>query len=157
MARSDHSTGKRLASNRRALHDYFVVERIEAGIELKGTEVKSIRNGEVTLVGAFARVVDGEVTIYQMTVAPYAYGNRYNPPSDRPRRLLLHRREIHSLQVQTEQKGHALIPLSVYLKRGRVKVEIGVCRGKRQTDKRETLRRRTADREAERAIAGREH
>ena len=151
MASKSHSN--RVAANRKALRDYQVVDRHEARIELRGTEVKSVRGGEINLKGAYARVENGELVLYQMNIALYAHGNRFNHDPERPRRLLMHRREIGRLQVQTEQKGLTLIPLSVYMKRGKVKVELGVCRGKRQEDKRETLKRKTADREAARAIA----
>jgi SsrA-binding protein len=144
---------KRLVSNRKALHDYSVSERIEAGIELRGTEVKSLRDGHGALTGAFCRVRNGEVFLCGLDIPAYEYGNRFNHDPTRDRRLLLHRGEIAKLAAQVEQKGNALIPLSLYLRRGRVKVEIGVCRGKRQVDKRETLKRRTADREAARAMA----
>lgn len=147
------NTSKRLASNRRALHDYFVLERLEAGIELRGTEVKSIRERHVSLAGAFARIENGDVVLFGANVTPYEYGNRFNHPADRPRRLLLHKREIRKIRVQIEQKGHSLIPLSVYLKRGLIKVELGICKGKQQYDKREALRKKTADREAARARA----
>jgi SsrA-binding protein len=151
-ARNGHAF-KRVASNRRARHDYHILDRFEAGIELRGTEVKSIRAGTVSLAGAFARFEEGQLFLHGMNVAPYEFGNRFNHPNSRPRRLLLHRREIARLGVQQEQKGCALVPLSLYLKNGRVKVELGVCKGKQQFDKRETLRRRTADREAARAMA----
>ena len=141
---------KRIASNRKARHDYFIIESFEAGVELRGTEVKSIRTGQVSLTGAHARVEDGDVLLCGVNIPPYEHGNRFNHPPDRPRRLLLHRREIRKLQVHLEQKGHALVPLGVYLKRGLVKIELGLCRGKQQRDKRETLRRKTAEREAAR-------
>ena len=153
MAAPDHAS-KPIAVNRKARHDYFVIEAYEAGIELRGTEVKSIRDSHISLAGGFARVEEGDVILRNVSISPYEFGNRFNHPSDRPRRLLLHRKQIHRLQVQTEQRGHTLIPLSVYLKRGLVKVEIGLCKGKRQSDKRETLRRKTADLEAARAVAG---
>lgn len=142
-----------LADNRKALHDYFVLEKHEAGIELVGTEVKVLRNGEGSLKGAYARVEKGELWLHQVTIPPYAYGNRFNHSSLRSRRLLMHRREILRLQAKQEQKGLTLVPLRLYLTpRGRVKVEIGVCRGKNVVDKRETVKRREADIEAKRAI-----
>ena len=144
---------RRIASNRRALHDYFVLERVEAGIELRGTEVKSIRAGHISLVGSFGRIENGNVVLFGVNVTPYEFGNRFNHPADRPRRLLLHKREIRKIRVQVEQKGHSLIPLTVYLKNGLIKVELGLCKGKQQYDKRETLRKKTADREAARAMA----
>jgi len=153
MGAAPDTSRKIIASNRKALHDYAVLERIEAGLALRGTEVKSLRAGSACIVGSFARVKDGDLWVCGLTIPPYEFGNVFNHEPTRPRRLLLHRREIGRLQTQNEQKGCALIPLCLYLRRGLVKMEIGVCRGKRQKDKRETLRRRTADREAERAIA----
>ena len=153
MAPSANDSRKQLANNRRARRDYFVDETFETGIELRGTEVKSMRAGQFSLTGAFARVEEGDVILHHMTISPYEHGNRFNHEPERPRRLLLHAAQIRHLAVQTDQKGHALVPLSVYLKRGLVKVELGVCRGKRQADKRETMRRKTADMEARRAMA----
>jgi len=144
-----------IAANRRARRDYIVVDRIEAGIELRGTEVKSLREGQVSLAGAFARPHEGEIFLYNVTIPAYEHGNRFNHEPDRPRRLLLHRREIRRLIVEIEQKGHALVPLDLHLRRGRVKVELGLCRGKRRDDQRQELRRRTAQREAEREMASR--
>ena len=153
MAASPDTSFKRIASNRKALRDYFVLERFEAGIELRGTEVKSIRDGTLSLAGAFARVENGQVRLHNLHIPPYEFGNRFNHDPDRPRRLLFHRKEILKFEAQTEQKGHTLVPLSVYLKRGLVKLEIGICKGKTHGDQRETLRRKTADREAERAMS----
>lgn len=145
--------GGNLTVNRRATHDYFVLERLEAGIELVGTEVKVVRNGEAGLTGSYAQVKDGQLFLNQVTIPPYAFGNRFNHDSLRTRRLLMHKREIRKLKAMTEQKGLALIPLRLYLSpKGRVKVELGVCRGKAQEDKRETIKRREADLEARRAI-----
>ena len=154
MTASPEKAYRKIAANRKALRDYSVLRRYETGIELRGTEVKSVRNGNIGLSGGFARVEDCQVLLYNLKIPPYEHGNRFNHEPERPRLLLLHRREINRLQVETEQKGHTLIPLSIYLKNGLVKVELGLCKGKRQSDKRETLRRKTADREAERAIAG---
>lgn len=146
--------GGNLTINRRALHDYFVLEKVEAGIELVGTEVKVVRNGEAGLTGSYAQVKDGQLFLNQVTIPPYAFGNRFNHDSLRTRRLLMHRREILKLQAASEQKGLSLIPLRLYLTpKGLVKVEIGVCRGKAQVDKRETIKRRDADLEARRAIS----
>lgn len=144
-----------LTRNRKALHDYTVLEKIEAGIELFGTEVKVVRMGHVGLSGAFAHVDKrtNEVFLNNLSIPPYDFGNRFNHESLRSRKLLLHKREILKLRVLTEQKGHTLVPLSLYMVRGRVKVEIGVCKGKAQADKRETLRRRDAERDAQRTIA----
>ncbi|MDD5704535.1 MAG: SsrA-binding protein SmpB [Kiritimatiellae bacterium] len=150
--------GGTLAANRKALHDYAVLEKLETGIALVGTEVKVIRNGGVSLAGAYAQVEDGSLWLLQAKFPPYSFGNRFNHETLRPRRLLAHRREIARLQAAQEQKGLALIPLRLYLTaRGRIKVEIAVCRGKAQADKRETLKRREADRDARRAIATHGH
>ena len=143
----------KIAANRKALREYSVLERYEAGIQLLGTEVKSARLGHVTLTGSYAAEEGGELFLYGTRIEPYEQGNRFNHDPDRRRRLLLHRREIRSLTAQADQKGYALIPLNMYLRRGRVKLEIGLCRGKAQHDKRETLRRRTAERDAARAVA----
>jgi SsrA-binding protein len=144
---------KLIASNRKAFHEFHVLERIEAGIELRGTEVKSIRAGQISLAGGFARPEAGGVVLRSVNVPVYEYGGAFNHDPLRPRRLLLHRREIEKLRALTEQQGGSAIPLEVYLRNGRVKVELGLCRGKRVADKRETLRRRTAAREAEREVA----
>lgn len=153
MSTDEKRGAGRLADNRRALHDYYVLERVEAGLVLQGTEVKSLRMAACSLAGSFAKVEKGQATIYGMNIPPYSNGNRFNHVPDRPRRLLLHRNEIRKLGEQTAQKGLTLIPLNVYLKHGRIKAEIGVCRGKHQEDKREVLKRRTADREAAMAVA----
>ena len=146
--------GGNLTVNRRATHDYFVLERMEAGIELVGTEVKVVRNGEAGLTGSYAQVKNGQLFLNQVTIPPYAFGNRFNHDSLRTRRLLMHKREIRKLQAMSEQKGLSLIPLRLYLSpKGMVKVELGVCRGKAQEDKRETIKRREADIEARRAVS----
>ncbi|MFO7936879.1 MAG: SsrA-binding protein SmpB [Kiritimatiellia bacterium] len=142
-----------LTVNRRVSHDYFILEKHEAGIELVGTEVKVVRNGEAGLKGSWAGVENGELMLHQVTIPPYTFGNRFNHDSQRTRRLLMHKREIRKLQAASEQKGLSLIPLRLYLThKGRVKVEIGVCRGKAQHDKRETIKRREADLEARRSV-----
>jgi SsrA-binding protein len=153
MAVPHEKSFKRLADNRKAFRDYEVLERLEAGIQLCGTEVKSVRASGVQLAGGYARLERGEVFVYNINIAPYDFGNRFNHAPERPRKLLLHGKEIRRLQTAIEQKGHTVVPLSIYLKRGIVKMEIGICRGKTLYDKRETVRRKTADREAERAIA----
>ena len=151
MATNDVSS-KRIAVNRKALRDFFVLERLEAGIELRGTEVKSIRTGKVSFVGAYAKVERGDLLLFNLNIPVYEFGNRFNHDPARPRRLLLHRKEIIKLMVQTEQKGFTIVPLSLYLKRGILKVGLGVCRGKRQSDKRETLKQKTAERDSQRAV-----
>ncbi len=152
MSHEAQLSRKTLATNRKAFRDYFVEDRLEAGIELLGTEVKALRSGDVDLTGAFVRLVDRQAMLFGMNIKPYSFGNQFNHDPDRVRRLLLHRREIRKLGVQLEQKGLAVTPLSVYFRKGLAKVELGVCRGKRQEDKRETMKRRSADREMERAI-----
>lgn len=144
-----------LARNRKALHDFEVLEKIEAGLQLVGTEVKVVRDGKAGLAGAFAHIDKrtNEAFLDNVTIPPYDFGNRFNHDSRRTRKLLLHRREILKLRAFVEQKGHTLVPLSLYMVHGRVKVEIGVCKGKAAHDKRETLLRRESDRDAERAIA----
>lgn len=154
-APSSKSGRQYLARNRKALHDFDVLETIEAGIQLVGTEVKVVRDGKAGLAGAFAHIDKrtNEVFLNNVSIPPYDFGNRFNHDMRRVRKLLLHRREILKLRTFVEQKGHTLVPLSLYMVRGRVKVELGVCRGKAAHDKRETLLRREADRDAERAIA----
>ena len=144
-----------LATNRKALHDYTILSKLEVGIALVGTEVKVLRGGGVGLMGAYVRVENGSLWLLQANFPPYSHGNRFNHDTLRPRRLLAHRREILKLQAQQEQKGLTLIPLKLYLvpRSGRIKLEIGVCRGKLQADKRETIKRREADRDARRAVA----
>ena len=142
-----------IIKNKKARFNYDILETFEAGIVLKGTEVKSIRAGHASLVGSFARVENHQAILHQLNILPYDHGNRFNHDPERPRKLLLHKTEINHLLVQTEQKGHTVVPLSIYIRRGLVKIELGLCRGKVQADKRETLRRRDADREAQRAIA----
>lgn len=150
---SSEGAFKKIAANRKAFHDYFVMERFEAGIALGGTEVKSLREGHASLVGSYAQVENDELVLYNLNIPPYEFGNRFNHDPIRPRKLLVHDREIRKLRVHIEQKGHAVVPLSLYFKRGWVKVELGLCRGKQQADKRDVLRRKTADREAARAMA----
>lgn len=147
--------GKVLATNRKAFHDYAILSRIEVGIVLAGTEVKVIRNGGVGLTGAYVSVGgDGGLWLMQANFPGYEFGNRFNHEALRPRRLLAHKKEILRLQAQQEQKGMALVPLRLYVApNGRIKLEVGVARGKRQSDKRETIRRREADREARRAMS----
>lgn len=141
------------ASNRKARRDYQVLQSMEAGIELRGTEVKSIRQGHISLEEGFAVVERGEILLHGVHIQPYDHGNQFNHDPVRPRRLLLHKGEIERLQAAVQQKGCTMIPLKVYFTRGRAKVELGVCKGKLQQDKREDMKRKTADREARRAIS----
>jgi len=143
---------KVLAKNKRARHDYHVVDSLEAGVVLHGTEVKSVRLGKVQLVDSFVRIEDGEAYLVGAHISPYEQGNRFNVDPRRRRKLLVHKSEIRRLNRQVMEKGMTLVPLSVYLKRGIVKLEVGVCRGKRAFDKRETIRRRDAQRDMERQI-----
>ena len=146
---------KQAASNRKAFHDYFVLERCEAGIELSGTEVKSIRAGTLNLKDAYCLVKNGEIFIKGMHVSPYEKGNIFNRDPDRDRRLLMHKKEIVKLGAKSAQEGLALIPLSVYFKDSRVKVEVGLCRGKKLYDKRESDAKRQAARDIDRAMKNR--
>ena len=143
---------KTIANNKKAFHDYFVEDRLEAGIELAGTEVKSIRAGKVNLKDSFCQVKNGEMMVYGMHISPYEKGNIFNRDPMRDRRLLLHKREILRLQAKVQQDGYALIPLSLYLKDSRVKVELGLARGKKLYDKRATAAERSAKRDMDRAM-----
>ncbi len=145
---------KTVASNRKARHDYEIVERLECGIALTGDEVKSLRAGRASLVDCFARVRDGEVWLEGMHVPPYEQGDKRTHLPMRPRKLLLHRREIAHVASETREKGHVLVPLRVYFTHGVAKVELGVGRGKRRYEKRQSIAKRDAQREMERA-AGR--
>ncbi len=147
---------KPIATNRKAHRDYHVLDKLEAGIELRGTEVKSIRQGNLNLAEGYARLEkSGDVVLHGVHINPYDHGNVHNHDPVRPRRLLLHRREIKRLFGQTAIKGHSLVPLRAYFKRGRVKIELGLCKGKHTVDKREDIKRKTADREAQRAMRAR--
>ena len=148
----EKSSIKLAAQNRKAHHDYFVEDRYEAGIELFGTEVKSVRNGALNLKDSFCVAKDGEIYAYSLHISPYEQGNIFNRDPDRPKRLLLHKREIRKLHDLQKQEGYALIPLSVYFKNSRVKVELGLCKGKKTYDKRDAVAKRDAKREMERAM-----
>lgn len=143
---------KPVASNRKAFHDYFILDKLEAGIALLGTEVKSIREGRINLKDSYAIVRDGEPFLVNCHISPYSHGNRENHDPLRTRKLLLHHKEIRKLIGKTQEKGLTLVPLRVYLKRGRIKVELGVARGKKEYDKRETERRKEVDRETRAAM-----
>ncbi|HIJ73520.1 MAG TPA: SsrA-binding protein SmpB [Candidatus Hydrogenedentes bacterium] len=143
---------KNVAQNRRARRDYHVLERFEAGIELRGTEVKSLRAGNITLKDSYADIEDGEVYLIGTHINPYEQGNIYNHDPERKRRLLMHKRETLRLGAQIAEKGFTLIPLRVYFKRGRAKVELGLCRGKHAVDKRVAIRERDIQRDTERAL-----
>ena len=143
---------KPVAQNKKAYHDYFILEKIEAGIELFGTEVKSIRLGNVNLKDSFCSVKNGEIFVLGMHISPYEQGNIFNRDPIRPKRLLMHKSEIKRLYARIKQDGLAVVPLSVYLKDSLVKVEIGLAKGKKLYDKREDEARRDAGREMDRTI-----
>jgi SsrA-binding protein len=147
---------KVVATNRKAYHDFFVEETHEAGIALTGTEIKSVRNGAVNLRDSYALVRDGEMWLQNVHISPYEAGNRFNVDPYRSRKLLLHRTEINRLMGRVKEKGLTIVPLRMYLKNNRAKVELALVRGKRQFDKRETIAKRDADREMERALKERE-
>ena len=140
------------AQNRKAFHDYFVEDRYEAGIELFGTEVKSIRAGTLNLKDAYCTVKDGELFVHNMHVSPYEKGNIFNKDPVRTRKLLMHKREIRKLHALIKQDGYTLVPLSVYFKDARVKLEVGLCKGKKNYDKRDSAAKRDAQREIERTM-----
>ena len=146
---------KQIASNRKAYHDYFVEDKYEAGIELCGTEVKSIRMGHVNLKDAFCIVKDGQMMVHGMHVSPYEKGNIFNRNPLRARRLLMHEKEILRLYGKVKQDGYALVPLSIYFKGPRIKLEVGLCKGKKLYDKRDAAAARDAKREMERHMKDR--
>ena len=141
-----------LAENRKARHDYFVEEVMEAGIELVGTEVKSIRQGKCNLKDCYADIYNGEIFIKQMHISPYEQGNIFNVDSIRDRKLLMHKEEIFRLNGLVQRDGYALVPLSLYLKNGRVKVALGLCKGKKNYDKRDSMLEKAAKRDMDRAM-----
>lgn len=146
---------KPIATNRKAFHDYFILQKVEAGIALTGTEVKSLRAGRANLKDSYVGFEGGEAFLLSAHISPYEQGNIQNHDPERKRKLLLHRREIDRLQGQVIEKGLTIVPLRLYFKGGKVKVEIAVVRGKKQYDKRETEKRREADREAAAAMKSR--
>ncbi len=143
---------KKVAQNKKAYHDYFVLETYEAGLELFGTEVKSIRDGKVNLKDSWCHIKNGEIFANGMHVSPYEKGNIFNRDPMRPKRLLMHKREIKKLFDLTKQQGYAIIPLSVYFVKGRAKLEIGLCKGKKLYDKREDAAKRDAKRDIDRTL-----
>ncbi len=148
---------KQIAANRKARHDYFVEETHEAGLELRGTEVKSMRLGRCNLKDSFAQVDrNGELFVYGMHISPYEQGNIFNVDPLRPKKLLMHKSEIRKLQQQVMQKGLTLIPLAVYLKDNRMKLELGVCKGKKLYDKRDDMAKKDAQRDIERHMRSKE-
>ena len=152
-----HQQGiKTVAQNRKAYHDYFVEEKVECGIALFGTEVKSIRQGRVNLKESWAQVRKGEIWVEGMHISPYEQGNIFNRDPLRPKKLLLHRSEIRRLESQVTRQGFTLVPLEMYFKNGRVKAQLGLCKGKQLHDKRDSMAKRDSDREIQRALRQRQ-
>ncbi|WP_027964306.1 SsrA-binding protein SmpB [Halalkalibacillus halophilus] len=154
MAKKDSNA---IATNRKASHDFFIEETFEAGLVLKGTEIKSIRAGRVNLKDSFARISKGEVYVHNLHIAEYVQGNQFNHEPTRARKLLLHKKEINQLIGATQQKGYSLIPLKMYIKNGVAKLLIGLGKGKKKYDKREDLKQKAIKREVERAIKDRDY
>ena len=152
MARDSAEGKKIVATNRRVRHEYDVLDRLEAGIVLTGAEVKSVRDGKVSIAEAFGRIDNGEVWIHGMHISPYEAASRWNTDPLRPRKLLLNRQEIRKLVGSVEEKGRTLVPLEIYFRRGRAKVELAVAKGRKLHDKRHELKRQEARREVERAV-----
>ena len=148
MATKADAGEKLIASNKKALHDYFVLQKAEAGVALTGTEVKSLRDGKANIKDSYVIFKDGEAFLFNAHISPYSHGNLQNHEPERSRKLLLHRREIEKLHAQVVEKGLTVVPLRLYFKGGKVKVEIAVVRGKKLYDKRETEKKRELDREA---------
>lgn len=147
---------KVISDNRKAYHEYFVEEKLEAGIILTGTEIKSIRNGRVNLKDSYAQIENGEIWLYQMHISPYEQGNRFNHDPLRKRKLLLNHSEIVKLVGKIQLQGLTLIPLKIYLRRGLAKIELGICKGKKNYDKRQDIAERDAKREIERHMRDRQ-
>ena len=146
---------KSIATNREARHEYFVLEALETGVELKGTEVKSLRAGGVNLKDSWVDIENGELLVKGMHISPYDQGNIFNRDPMRPKKLLMHKNEIRKLDGLVSRQGYTLVPLEIYLKDGRMKLQLGLCRGKAEHDKRDTIAKRDADRDIRRAL--REH
>ena len=153
---AEDKCGKKvIAVNREVRHEYFVIEALETGIELVGTEVKSLRAGGVNLKDSWADIDDGELIAKGIHISPYEQGNIFNKDPDRPKRLLMHKREIRKLHALIKQDGYTLVPLSVYFRNAKVKVEVGLCKGKKNYDKRDAIAKRDAGREMDRAMKAR--
>ncbi|MDP1769985.1 MAG: SsrA-binding protein SmpB [Nitrospirota bacterium] len=158
MGKERESFERPVVTNRKAYHDYFIEEKFEAGIMLQGTEVKSLREGRVNLSDSYASVKEGQIFLHHCHISPYSHGNLSNHEPLRTRKLLLHRKEINKLLVKTQQQGLTIIPLRIYFsKRGLAKVELGLAKGKKQHDRRESDKTREASREVERAMKGSRH
>ena len=152
VAKKENNGLTTVATNKKAYHEYFVVDSFEAGIELFGTEVKSVRQGKINLKDSWCNIKDGEMFVNGMHISPYDHGNIFNRDPMRSRRLLMHKKEINKLFAEVQQEGMTLIPLSAYFNRGRLKIQIGLCKGKHTYDKRATIAKRDADLEARRAL-----
>jgi len=156
MAKNETEDGiKILADNRKARFNYTVEEKFESGIELQGTEVKSLRNGKFSFADSYARVIQGELILCSFHISQYEFGNIHNHDPDRDRRLLVHKREIKRLQRKIDERGYTLVPLKVYLKKGIVKFLIGICKGKQSHDKRDAIKNRDVTRDIERQLRDR--
>lgn len=154
-SKDDAKNEKVIAHNRRARHDYMVLETLECGIILTGSEVKSLRNGKMSMEEAYGRVKDGEVWLMGCDIQEYVFANQQNHIPKRPRKLLMHRREIKKFAAQAYEKNLTLMPLKMYFSRGKAKVLMGICRGKQQFDKRETMKKRSMQRDMDRALRDR--
>lgn len=154
MAQNELQTA---AKNRKAFHDYFVEDSYEAGIELYGTEVKSVRQGKINLKDSWCSIDNGEIFVNHMHISNYDHGNIFNKDPLRVRRLLMHKKEINKLLGLTKQQGYTLVPLSAYFKKGRLKVQVGLCKGKKNYDKRASITQKTAQREAQRVLKERQY
>ena len=155
VANESRRADRVVTSNRRALHEYFIDETVEAGIVLQGTEIKSVREGKISISEAYARIQDGELWLIGATITPYSHGGYANHEPDRNRKLLVHKSQIRQLRAELEQKGKTLVPLKIRLRDGKAKVEIGVARGKKLHDKRLTESERESRREIERVLRDR--
>ena len=149
----EKNENRTIAQNKKAYHDYFVEETYEAGLELFGTEVKSVRQGKINLKDSWCNIIKGEIFVNGMHISPYDHGNIFNRDPLRPKKLLMHKKEILKLFGLTKQQGYAIIPLQVYFKKGRAKVLIGLCKGKKLYDKREDAAKKSANREIERNMS----
>ena len=149
--------GKIIAQNKKAFHDYFILDTYEAGIVLTGTEIKSIRKGSVNLKDAFARIKNYEVYIHNMHISPYEQGNQFNHDPLRHRKLLLNKKEILKMSQKINEEGHTLVPLKIYLENGFAKIQIGIAKGKKNYDKRQTLKEKDAKRQIEKSIKYKQH
>ncbi|WP_031555644.1 SsrA-binding protein SmpB [Lachnospira multipara] len=155
MGKSSESSNRLVANNKKAYFDYFIEEKIEAGLVLHGTEVKSLRQGKCSIKESYIQIQNGEVFAINMNITPYEKGNIFNKDPLRPKKLLLHKSEINKLAGQLATKGYTLVPLQVYFKQGKVKIEIGLAKGKKNYDKRESIAKRDQERQAQKELKDR--